>query len=42
MIKFNEVSKHFNRVKVLSDINLVIDRGDRVALVGSLVQARRR
>ena len=35
MIKFNEVSKHFNRVKVLSDINLDIDRGDRVALVGS-------
>ena len=35
MIKFNQVSKHFNRVEVLSDINLDIDRGDRVALVGS-------
>ena len=35
MIKFNNVSKHFNRVEVLSDINLDIDRGDRVALVGS-------
>ena len=35
MIKFNKVSKHFNRVEVLSDINLDIDRGDRVALVGS-------
>ena len=35
MIKFKKVSKHFNRVAVLSDINLEIDRGDRVALVGS-------
>jgi ABC-2 type transport system ATP-binding protein len=35
MIKFNTVSKRFNRVEVLSDINLDIDRGDRVALVGS-------
>lgn len=35
MIKFNKVSKRFNRVEVLSEINLDIDRGDRVALVGS-------
>ena len=35
MIKFNKVSKRFNRVEVLSNINLNIDRGDRVALVGS-------
>jgi ABC-2 type transport system ATP-binding protein len=35
MIKFNKVSKRFNRVEVLSNINLDIDRGDRVALVGS-------
>jgi ABC-2 type transport system ATP-binding protein len=35
MIKFNTVSKRFNRVEVLSDINLDIDRGNRVALVGS-------
>ena len=35
MIKFNQVSKRFNRIAVLSDINLNIDRGDRVALVGS-------
>lgn len=35
MIKFNQVSKHFNRIAVLSEINLNIDRGDRVALVGS-------
>ena len=35
MINFNNVSKYFNRVEVLSDINLNIDRGDRVALVGS-------
>ena len=35
MISFNNVSKRFNRIAVLSDINLNIDRGDRVALVGS-------
>jgi len=35
MIKFQQVSKHFHRTKVLSDINLDIDRGDRIALVGS-------
>jgi len=35
MISFNNVSKRFNRAEVLSDINLNIDRGDRVALVGS-------
>ncbi len=35
MIIFNRVSKRFNRVEVLANINLNIDRGDRVALVGS-------
>lgn len=35
MIIFNQVSKRFNRVEVLSEINLNIERGDRVALVGS-------
>ncbi len=35
MIKFNKVSKRFNRIEVLSDITLDIERGDRVALVGS-------
>jgi len=35
MISFNNVSKRFNRVAVLSDINLNIERGDRIALVGS-------
>ena len=35
MIKFDKVSKRFNRVEVLSNISLNIDRGDRVALVGS-------
>jgi len=35
MIRFQQVSKHFHRAKVLSDINLDIDRGDRIALVGS-------
>lgn len=35
MIKLNQVSKRFNRIEVLSDINLNVDRGDRVALVGS-------
>jgi ABC-2 type transport system ATP-binding protein len=35
MIIFNQVSKRFKRVEVLTEINLNIDRGDRVALVGS-------
>jgi ABC-2 type transport system ATP-binding protein len=35
MITFKRVSKRFNRVEVLSNINLNVDRGDRVALVGS-------
>ena len=35
MIIFNQVAKRFNRIAVLSEINLNIDRGDRVALVGS-------
>jgi ABC-2 type transport system ATP-binding protein len=35
MITFNQVAKRFNRVEVLANINLTIDRGDRVALVGS-------
>ena len=35
MISFQQVSKRFRRANVLSDINLDIDTGDRVALVGS-------
>lgn len=35
MIKFNKVSKRFIRAEVLTDINLNIGLGDRVALVGS-------
>ncbi len=35
MIKINNVSKAFRRNQVLDGINLDIDRGDRIALVGS-------
>jgi len=35
MINFQQVSKRFRRIEVLSDINLEIGTGDRVALVGS-------
>ena len=35
MIKFDGVTKRFHRVEVLKGIDLDIDRGDRVALVGS-------
>jgi ABC-2 type transport system ATP-binding protein len=35
MIRFQQVSKQFHRSKVLDGIDLTIDRGDRVALVGS-------
>jgi len=35
MIRFNQVSKQFRRVKVLNSIDLDIDHGDRIALVGS-------
>lgn len=35
MIRFQKVSKQFQRSKVLDGIDLDIDRGDRVALVGS-------
>ena len=35
MIEFEKVSKRFRRVEVLKGIDLSIDRGDRVALVGS-------
>lgn len=35
MITFSNVSKTFRRHKVLDDINLSIDTGERVALVGS-------
>ncbi len=35
MITFDRVSKRFNRVEVLSEINLTVARGDRIALVGS-------
>lgn len=35
MISFQHVSKRFRRTNVLNDINLEIDTGDRVALVGS-------
>ncbi|MCW8964223.1 MAG: ATP-binding cassette domain-containing protein, partial [Gammaproteobacteria bacterium] len=35
MINFQQVSKRFRRNDVLSDINLEIGTGDRVALVGS-------
>jgi len=35
MISFQHVSKRFRRVDVLNDINLEVDTGDRVALVGS-------
>ncbi len=35
MIQINNVSKTFRRNKVLDAINLTIDKGDRIALVGS-------
>ncbi|MEE9493483.1 MAG: ABC transporter ATP-binding protein [Gammaproteobacteria bacterium] len=35
MIQINNVSKTFRRTRVLDDINLVVNRGDRIALVGS-------
>ena len=35
MIKINKVSKSFRKNKVLDGINLDINRGDRIALVGS-------
>ena len=35
MIRFDQVSKQFQRNRVLDGIDLAIDRGDRVALVGS-------
>lgn len=35
MITFRRVSKQFRRVKVLSNIHLDINHGDRIALVGS-------
>ncbi|WP_456379029.1 ABC transporter ATP-binding protein [Thiolapillus sp.] len=35
MIEFHGVTKRFRRVEVLKGIDLQIDRGDRVALVGS-------
>ncbi|HID48103.1 MAG TPA: ABC transporter ATP-binding protein [Chromatiales bacterium] len=35
MITFNQVSKRFHRAEVLTTIDLEIERGDRVALVGS-------
>ena len=35
MIRFSKVSKQFQRSRVLDGIDLDIDRGDRVALVGS-------
>lgn len=35
MIRFRQVSKRFQRTRVLDGIDLEIDRGDRVALVGS-------
>ena len=35
MIRFQQVSKQFQRNRVLDGIDLDIDRGDRVALVGS-------
>ena len=34
-ISFSQVSKQFRRVRVLNSINLEIEHGDRVALVGS-------
>jgi len=35
MINFSNVEKNFRRNTVLKDINLKIERGQRVALVGS-------
>ncbi|MEA1888929.1 MAG: ABC transporter ATP-binding protein [Pseudomonadota bacterium] len=35
MIRFNQVSKQFRKVRVLNSIDLDIDHGDRIALVGS-------
>jgi ABC-2 type transport system ATP-binding protein len=35
MIEFRKVTKRFHRVEVLKGLDLEIDRGDRVALVGS-------
>ncbi|TNF99024.1 MAG: ABC transporter ATP-binding protein [Gammaproteobacteria bacterium] len=35
MINFQHVSKRFRRADVLSNINLEVDKGDRIALVGS-------
>ncbi|MBF0218228.1 MAG: ABC transporter ATP-binding protein [Gammaproteobacteria bacterium] len=35
MIQFSHVGKRFRRHQVLNDINLTINRGERVALVGS-------
>ncbi|MCK4676428.1 MAG: ATP-binding cassette domain-containing protein, partial [Gammaproteobacteria bacterium] len=35
MINFSDVEKNFRRNTVLKDINLKIERGQRVALVGS-------
>ena len=35
MINFSQVSKQFRRVKVLNSIDLNINHGDRIALVGS-------
>ena len=35
MVKFQQVSKRFRRNRVLSDIDLEVSTGDRVALVGS-------
>ena len=35
MINFSKVSKQFRRVKVLNGIDLDINHGDRIALVGS-------
>jgi len=35
LIEFKAVSKRFRRVDVLSEIDLSVDKGDRIALVGS-------
>ncbi|MDX2504056.1 MAG: ABC transporter ATP-binding protein [Gammaproteobacteria bacterium] len=35
MIKFNNVKKTFRRTEVLKGLNLAIEKGDRIALVGS-------
>jgi len=40
MVRINNLSKYFDEKKVLEDVNLVVERGDRVAFVGQNGQGK--